>query len=74
MQVAGSRPSLPRCLVFVYGSEVENCNVRNCYRFADGVTTWLAESGTKAVSSPLQLKPCALEGGRGEGDAWMAFV
>lgn len=74
IQVAGSRPSLPHCLVFVYGSEVEHCHVCNCYWFADCVTTWFAESRTKAVSPPLKLRPCALGGGRGEGDAWMAFV
>lgn len=56
--------------MFVDGSEAENCNVCNCYWFADGVTTWLAGSGTKAVRPPLKLKLRAL----GVGDVWTSFV
>lgn len=60
--------------MFVYGSEVENCNVCHCYWFADCVATWLVGSRTQAVSPPLKLNLCTLERGRGEGDVWMSFV
>lgn len=62
-----SRRSLPHCSVFVYGSEVENCNVCNCYWFADCVTTWFAGFRTKAVNPPLRLKLCTLGGEEEKG-------
>lgn len=56
--------------MFVDGSEVENCNVCNCYWFVDGVIIWLVGFGIKVVRFFLKLKLRVL----GVGDVWIFFV
>lgn len=60
--------------MFVYGSEVENCDVCNCYWFAACVTTWFAEPRTKAVSLPFEPRLRTSGGASGEGAARTSFV